>query len=153
MIFGTLLQVANASGRSVIVDDVRVDDITYRGRVFRMDSYILADVTDTRVVHLPVWRSDVTHVLPIIMKQDTVTIFALEVSFEGDSDNRSDDYIGSPTATTHEAFKIRLRLNGTYRRYSIDYRRPQRVPRGFMVYVNHPEVEGEEEDGNPQGTV
>lgn len=125
-VFGTMLRIANTSGRSVIVDDVRVDDVAIEGRVYSMKWCVLADVTDTKTVHIPVWSSDVTHVPPIIMKNDTVTVFALELHFQvvsGDPTGASDAF----GKVMENPFTVKIRLNGTYRRYTIDFRRLQPI--------------------------
>ena len=135
-----MLRIANTSGRSVIVDDVRVDDVAIEGRVYSMKWCVLADVTDTKHVHIPVWSSDVTHVPPMIMKNDTVTVFALELHFQvvsGDPTGASDAF---GKVIWEKPFTVKIRLNGTYRRYTIDFRRLQPVY-GYSLSVGVREPE------------
>jgi hypothetical protein len=120
LVFGTLIRIGNVSGRALLIDNIQVDPIRVTGETFLLKSSLLAKVTDTRDVHIPIWRTDSGEVLPIILKNETVEVYVLEMqfSFDGHDLQEALEVFG---CVLDEPFQIRLRVNGTYRRYGIDF--------------------------------
>ncbi|MET9914684.1 hypothetical protein ABZZ74_49810 [Streptomyces sp. NPDC006476] len=135
IIFGTLIRIANVSDRSIMIEDIQVDDLKLEKHNYRLDSAILADVTESRTAHIPLWPSDTSHVLPLILKQDTVSVFVLELSFTfgpGTPVEASNEI--ADAIIDNEDFPLILRLNGVYRRQHVNFRRRQPVF-GYNIFI------------------
>ena len=82
-------------------------------------------------MHIPIWHDDASAVLPMILKQDEVKTYALQLDFRYEN--------GDPEVATRvfqkvidEPFDIAIRINGKYRNYRLDFKRRQPVV-GFNI--------------------
>ena len=134
-----------------MIDDIRVGDIKLEKYLYRLSSSILADVTEAKEVHVPLWPNDIQEVLPLILKQDTVKVYVLQLNFiygsRGDSGTPTLDFVDSGEATERfsdvidKPFAIGIRINGTYRRYRINFQEPQpAIGYKFDVGVEPPDT-------------
>lgn len=133
---GRVLHMANASARSILIDGVKPPNLKVGNAVWRAGSVVFVDVTESKTIHIPLRDSDPSTVLPFILKSDEVKVLALQYTLrrpEGENDSSADD-VDRALDDVWKDSKIRLRINGIFRRYRITETDAQPV-RGFSIFV------------------
>jgi hypothetical protein len=134
---GRFLHMANASARSILIDNVKVPDFKVGDVRWKAGSVIFADATKSKMVHIPLWDSDTTTILPLILKSDESRIFILQYELTPPDGK----YVAKEKLARFDwdnfwvDTRIRLRINGIFRRYRISDSEAQPL-HGYKIHVD-----------------
>ena len=129
--YALVVKAANASGRSVLLDDVRLKPLVVGGTTYRQRESRLADVTDSKTLLLPTARdkNQRIDVLPLVLKSDDARVYVLESFLVGDGPHPAEFTVDFKTTS------VDFRINGIYRNYKVDPSQWQTIV-GYSVNVD-----------------
>jgi hypothetical protein len=120
--YALIIKAANATGRSVLLDDVRINPFEVHGVTYRPTVTQLVDVTGRTNLVVPTSRDEDPHidVLPLVLKSDEARVYILEATLRGDAPHGGDFFVED-----FETVSIDFRINGIYRNFRVDPSRRQ----------------------------
>ena len=131
---GFMIRVANASDKAILFEDLSLKAEWFRGGIEELSAMEICEVGSDKKVYFPLQNapSAKLDVLPIIVKGGDVKVYAIQIPLRIDSPETGSRIM---SAYSHsERVDFRLRVNGKYRGYKINYSNRGRVG-GYFFQV------------------
>lgn len=125
LVFSTLVKIANAQGKPLIIDDIRADSVHGQTTDFEFIGIDLRASKPGGAFHLPPhsFQNNALDYLPLLIKDNSECIITLGIWFRySELVNRPDTSDSTPTDALMQmaeepGLKVHFRINGKYRRY------------------------------------